>query len=206
MAVQKRVARFGRGDSELVVEDPETLKVLYDPLRLKMIGRLGEPRTAKELAEELGRPLTSLYYHLNLLVDHGLAKVEEERVNGRAVERVFRRTADQFVAHGEVGRVVDGLIDRDAGLASRVGHLQRIHRGPARADVFTMIQDITFTATDEAVRRLADALRDAVKESVPRGGSKHSKVPTRRMRLIVALGEAEDQAPDGNSGRNPERR
>ena len=201
--VEMRVARFGEGDRQLVIEDPETLKVLYDPLRFKLVGLLRDGRTAKELAEELGRPLTSLYYHLNLLVEHGLVEVAEERISGRAVERVFRRGADEFVAHGEVGRVVDGLIDRDARLASMVAHLQQVNRGPARDDVFNMIQDVTFTAPPDVVKRLSDALREAVQSNVPRGEAKKSKSGGRRIRLVVALGEIEDKP--GDDRRKPRR-
>lgn len=199
--VDKRVARFGAGDRQLVIEDPETLKVLYDPLRLKLIGRLRDGRTAKQLAEELDRPLTSLYYHLNLLVEHGLAKVDEERISGRTVERVFRRTADEFVAHGEVAKVVDGLIDRDASLASRVAHIQRIHRGPSRPDVFNMIQDLTFTATQAEAGRLIEAIRHLVESEVPKGG--RTKPGGRRFRFLLVFGETEDQP--GESSRRPRR-
>lgn len=207
MPVEKKVvARFGSGDKRLVIEDPETLKVLYDPVRFKVVGLLRDGRTAKELAEELGRPLTSLYYHLNLLVEHGLAEVQEERISGRTVERVFRRAANEFVAHGEVGKVVDGLVDPDARLASMVGHLRHVHQGPGSPGTLNMIQDVTFNATEDVVRRLSEALHDAVRTNVPTPESRQAKSGTRRIRLVIALGGAEDKPGDESRPPRSEKR
>ena len=196
------VARFGEGTKRQTIEDPEALKVLYDPVRFKIVSLLRDGQTAKELAEELSRPLTSVYYHLNLLVEHGLAEVQEERISGRTVERVFRRAADEFVAQGEVGAVIDGLVDRDARLASMVNHLRELHRKPADPGAVNMIQDLTFSATAEQLRGLVEAVRDAVQQHVPKPAGKAHKSGERRVRLLIALGEVD--AP-GDPGRRPRR-
>lgn len=180
----------------MVVEDPEALKVLYDPLRFKIVGLLGEGRTAKEIADEVDRPLTSLYYHLNVLVEHGLVKVEEERIRGRSVERTFRRVADEFAADAEMATVVGGLLDRRGGLASAVEHLRKAFQPddgePARRGV-RMVMDMCFDSTDDEARLVLERLREAIDEQVH--GLDSTGGERRRFRLVVAISEAE---ADGN--------
>lgn len=198
MPPRKRVAaRFGPpGGSKVVIDDPEALKVLYDPLRFKIIGLLGEGRTAKEIADEIERPLTSLYYHLNVLVEHGLVKVEEERVSGRSVERLFRRVADEFAADAEMATVVGGILDRRGGLASAVEHLRRAfqpedneHEQPRRG--VRMVMDMCFTSSDGEAHQVMERIREAVDEHVH--GLNESKGSQRRFRLVVAISEADDE-------------
>lgn len=197
MPAERRVfAKFGKGNVRQVIDDPETLKVLYDPVRFKLVAMLRDGRTAKELAEELGRPLTSLYYHLNLLADHGLVEVEEERIRGRTVERVFRRAADEFLADGEVGAVVDGLVDRDERLSSAVEHLRRIYKTDRstsdRRAGRKLVMDVTFTADPETVDSLMTNLREVVQATVPESRGRARRVKGRKFRLLVTLGETDD--------------
>jgi len=70
-----------------IVKDVATLKAVADPIRLTVLERaMAEPArlwTAKEFAAEVGIPPTKIYYHLNLLEQHGLLQVRETRlVNG----------------------------------------------------------------------------------------------------------------------------
>ena len=64
-----------------VVRNPETLRLIADPLRLRLLELLRrEPRTVTELAELLEMPRTNLYYHIGLLEKHDLVQVAESRV------------------------------------------------------------------------------------------------------------------------------
>lgn len=74
----------------LEVDSLEQFDALLSPRRLHLLEVLEAPRSAKEAAEELGVPVTRLYYHLNALLEHGLIEVVEERSAGAMVERVFR--------------------------------------------------------------------------------------------------------------------
>lgn len=198
MPPRKRIAaRFGPGGERVVIEDPEALKVLYDPLRFKIVGLLGEGRTAKEIADEIDRPLTSLYYHLNVLVEHGLVKVEEERIKGRSVERLFRRVADEFAADADMATVVGGILDRRGGLASAVDHLRRAFQ-PDQEDTphrgTRMVMDMCFTSSDEEAQRVMEHIRRAVDENVH--AVEEGEGPQRRFRLVVAISEAEGEDND----------
>jgi DNA-binding transcriptional ArsR family regulator len=96
--------RFGDKGKPLVIDDPATFKALLDPLRHRIIGLLDEPKSIRQLAEALEMPAGRLYYHLDVLVERGLAKVIDHRTSGTNVERVFARAADRFQLSEEIAR------------------------------------------------------------------------------------------------------
>lgn len=78
--------------------DPAALRVLSDPLRSFMVYSLvGEAKTARQLAAEVGCPPTRLYYHLQQLLKHGLIGVESTRLVSGIVEKHYRAAAREFV-------------------------------------------------------------------------------------------------------------
>jgi DNA-binding transcriptional ArsR family regulator len=78
----------------LVIRDAETLRIVSDPLRLRMLELMRErPQTAKGLATALRVSRTKLYYHLNLLTDRGLIAVADTRLVSGIVEKQYRVTA-----------------------------------------------------------------------------------------------------------------
>jgi len=80
-----------------VIDDPETLRLIADPLRLRMLELLRqEPRTVTELAEILEVNRTKLYYHVKLLEAHDLIAVDETRIVSGITEKRYRVTAYRF--------------------------------------------------------------------------------------------------------------
>ena len=63
----------------MVITDLDTLRVLADPARFRLVetisSRPHDPWTVKEMARALGEPPTKLYYHVNLLEPKGLLVV-----------------------------------------------------------------------------------------------------------------------------------
>ncbi|HEU5087184.1 MAG TPA: helix-turn-helix domain-containing protein [Roseiflexaceae bacterium] len=81
-------------DEIFLITSVETLKVVADPLRLQLLALLRDrPRPAKQLAAALHVPLKKLYYHLNLLEEHGLIRVVDTRVISGIIEKHYRVTA-----------------------------------------------------------------------------------------------------------------
>ncbi len=77
-----------------VIDDPDVVRLIGDPLRLKLLELLRQqPRTVKELAETLDVPRTRLYHHINLLEEHDLIAVDETRVVSGIIEKRYRATA-----------------------------------------------------------------------------------------------------------------
>lgn len=77
-----------------VIDSVETLKVVADPLRLRILALLRrEPATAKQIAQELDAPIKKLYYHLGLLEEHALIRVRSTRIVSGIVEKQYEPTA-----------------------------------------------------------------------------------------------------------------
>src|SRR5262245_31172041 len=78
-----------------VIDDLATLRLLSDPLRL--IEELGVvPTTVKALARAMGMKPNRLYYHVNLLEQHGLVRVTHTRIVSGIVERTYALVARHF--------------------------------------------------------------------------------------------------------------
>jgi DNA-binding transcriptional ArsR family regulator len=112
--------------AELLIDDVEQLKIMADPLRLRIVEILGETPihtwTAKEVAERLGTKQTKLYHHLGLLEEHGFIRVAETRLVSGIVEKRYAVVAQSFRvernllagagAQDAVGKVLDAIFEK----------------------------------------------------------------------------------------------
>jgi DNA-binding transcriptional ArsR family regulator len=78
---------------EFVVDDLDTLKVLADPLRLRIRELMIEPTTVKQVAGALDLLPTKLYYHINLLEKHGLIVLVDTRIVSGIIEKHYQVSA-----------------------------------------------------------------------------------------------------------------
>jgi DNA-binding transcriptional ArsR family regulator len=86
-----------------VIDDLATLRLLSDPLRLRLIEELGvRPTTVKVLAKTMGMKPNRLYYHVNLLEEHGLVRVTDTRIVSGIVERTYGLVARHFAVSNEL--------------------------------------------------------------------------------------------------------
>jgi DNA-binding transcriptional ArsR family regulator len=90
------------------VSDLDQIRVLADPLRIRIVEAFCEERTTKQVAQLLGEKPTKLYHHVDSLERVGLIRLSRTRQNRGtmekyylAVARTFR--ADSRVFHGEKG-------------------------------------------------------------------------------------------------------
>ena len=80
-----------------MVSDLETLKVLTDPLRLQILELLDpKPQTVNDIANKLGLSSSRLYYHFNMLEQHGLINVVETRMVNNMFEKLYWLTAENI--------------------------------------------------------------------------------------------------------------
>lgn len=90
-----------------VVNELDTLKVLADPLRLRIRELMEKPTTVKQVAEKLDLPPTKLYYHINLLEKHGLIVLVDTRIVSGIIEKHYQiaarvvRVAKHLLSTGE---------------------------------------------------------------------------------------------------------
>lgn len=102
------------------VEDPRVFEVLNNPLRFRIVRRLVEPKSIREVAAELDAPPTRLYYHFNLLEEVGVIHVVETRKVGAMLQKVFQVRAKTFrpspkltesdLTPAELARITAGVV------------------------------------------------------------------------------------------------
>src|SRR6476661_318282 len=97
MSVNDQVPDYDLEDM-LVVTAPAQLRSLADPLRATLLELLLErAASVTEMAQAVGRPKSTVAYHVNLLVEAGLFKVVrtqrvraiEERYYGRVARTIY---------------------------------------------------------------------------------------------------------------------
>lgn len=87
----------------LTISDLETLKVISDPLRLKIyqtvsdFNQNGQLCSVKEIADTLQTPQSRLYYHIKQLENSGLLLVGETRLVSGIVEKRYRVQAYRLI-------------------------------------------------------------------------------------------------------------
>jgi DNA-binding transcriptional ArsR family regulator len=175
-------------ERERIVSDVETLKALSDPLRLKiletMVGRSGEPWSAKDLAAALGVPQTRLYHHIELLLERDLIRVAGQRVVSGIIETRYRVAALSL-------RLDRRLLAGDADTAASTRAMVATVIEGARDDLEVALRN--FAA-------LPEGSDQAFKPIVTRGRA--NLVPARaaelRERLVALLDEyeADPDAPE----------
>jgi DNA-binding transcriptional ArsR family regulator len=118
----------------LVVTAPEQLRALADPLRTTLLELVLErAATVTELAQAVGRPKSTVAYHVNSLVEAGLFRVVRTR-RVRAIEERF---------YGRVARTL------------YIGVLQR----PEDKQVVAAINGVAQAAAESAAAHATDDLR-----------------------------------------------
>ena len=84
-------------DDIFTITSLETLKVFSDPLRQQIIDTLLDGRkTVKQIALDLDTIPTKLYYHINLLEEHGLIRVVDTRIVSGIIEKHYGIAARNF--------------------------------------------------------------------------------------------------------------
>lgn len=85
--------------SKHTLVDLAQIRVLADPLRLRILGALvSEPRTTKQVAELLGEKPTKLYHHVQAMEKAQLVRLVDTRPKRGTVEKYYQATATLFQA------------------------------------------------------------------------------------------------------------
>jgi DNA-binding transcriptional ArsR family regulator len=86
----------------VILEEPQVLRALLDPLRLRLLAALTSPDSASGLARRLGLARQQVNYHLGELEDAGLITPVEERRRGNCIERLVQASAAALAISPEV--------------------------------------------------------------------------------------------------------
>jgi DNA-binding MarR family transcriptional regulator len=108
------------------IDSLETLRLLTDPLRMRVMSAFADrpdtPFTVKQLAGQLDVRPTRLYYHVNLLEEHGLIKVASSRIVSGIIEKSYVAVASSITIDRELLKV--SAAGREAAAASITALMQ----------------------------------------------------------------------------------
>ena len=150
----------------LILKEPEQLKALGHPLRvrvLEMLGQEGEWQlTNRELAQRLGVDPGHLHFHVRMLLKAGLIELADSEGRGRekpyrAVAKVFR-VAPELLAAGGASDLQAAMIDQ----------VQRAHAVYSGTGVFRSAQlevKLTIERALELMSTFLEAARDLEDEN-----------------------------------------
>lgn len=158
----------------LTITDMEQVRLLTDPLRLKLLEVFAQgAATTKQVAEKLGEKPTRLYHHVEALEKVGLIKLVRTRQNRGAVEKYYEAIAQRFIV--EAGLFTGGKRDEAASdsvtmarsvintthreLMEALEHPERCsHAAPA------ILTRATIEASAEDVRKLHKQILDLMRD------------------------------------------
>lgn len=199
--------------------DLEQIRILADPLRLRMLEAFGAERTTKQVADLLEEKPTRLYHHVDALEGAGLIRLTRTARKRGTTEKYYRAVAESFRAElglfaPDDGMETDPLFDLIDQTLDRTRLELRNVLGTGGAAVLEQEGLHTFVeieATPDRIDRLRtdlmallDGLRhhespaessgaDEVAEDAP---AEDLSADQRRYRLTIALfplaGEAKD--------------
>ncbi len=182
--------RTPRSIQDRMTLDPATLKALADPVRSFIVYSLvSEAKTVKTMAQELGVPVTRLYYHVQRLQALGLVFVEKTRQVSGIREKHYRAAARELVLdraafasgndldRGRSEALLGFVFDQsrvEIARALEAGHLDAVRRWP---EVDALMAVRTVLRLDDAqaerlYRRLADfwtEYEDIARNPAPNG-------------------------------------
>lgn len=86
-----------------ILNSPEEVNIISDPIRLKIILTLGtSPKTAQDLSDALGVSRSKIHYHLKILEQNGMIEVvDTELING-ITQKYFLPVARAFIPNSEI--------------------------------------------------------------------------------------------------------
>lgn len=172
----------------MVISDLDSLKVITDPLRLRLLeiisSDLERTWTAKEMARAIGTSQTKLYHHLSLMEQHGFVRVAETRLVSGILERRYAATAQGF-------RVDRSLLALGGGADSMAGAVDAV-LDKTRAEILAGIRSGLIARAAEADQGRRMAFWDTHARLRPAS-------VRRVVRLIKQLAEIDDTDEPGGA-------
>lgn len=131
---KRRKGRKREQAAVLTLTDLDQIKLLAEPIRLRLLGAFGDEKTTKQVAGELGEKPTRLYHHVAALERAGLIVLTRTAPNRGTTEKYYQAVARAF--RGEVGVLPSS-------------------GAPAAGELARVVRSMLTTTADEAEQLLA---------------------------------------------------
>jgi DNA-binding transcriptional ArsR family regulator len=197
------------------IDDPRLAKALSHPLRVRIMGVL-EQRTAtpKDLSRALGANLENVAYHVRMLRDLGLIKLERRRRVGGAVEHHYRAlarprvSAKAWAQMPEIAQraVIGAALDQIGALVTAAADEGLFSRPDCHVSRRPLVLDNEgFAEASKIVSRALDELVEAERRAKERVREGTEEVPTTAVTLLFETPQELAPAPQHDRRRSASR-
>ncbi|HEU4366514.1 MAG TPA: helix-turn-helix domain-containing protein [Candidatus Krumholzibacteria bacterium] len=207
-----------RQAASLTLTDVHQVKVLADPLRIRILEELCKAeRTTKQVAQLLGEKPTKLYHHVEALERVGLIRLARTRPNRGTTEKYYISVARQFNADSRIFSAADAgaeaegdalqamiatVFDRTAG---ELRDLVAQNRGSEGIEEQGVLSYLEVRTDDKHARQLRARLMRLIK-SLDETHESTKKSGEKRYRLTIAFYPLDPDAPGPPPGGAEEKR
>lgn len=184
-------------DSIQVLTDLEQIRVLADPLRIRILELLcDEELTTKQVARKLDEKATRLYHHVEALERVGLIRLTRTRQNRGTIEKyyigvakAFRADAQAFMGQAgteETGEALEAMVGTITDTVSReVRQLIKNSGGAELLEDDGLLSFIEINTGQDEIDKLQKKLKQTVMKLVDDAAVEPAE-GDRRYRLLVA--------------------
>jgi DNA-binding transcriptional ArsR family regulator len=175
--------------------DLDQMKVLADPLRIRILELFCEERTTKQVAGILGQPPTRLYHHVAALERVGLVRLARTQQRRGAMEKYYLAVARTFSAdprlfssgrvrqlrkatHGVAAQILENTSADLAALLER-------GEGPAALEEVGVLSYLEVRATPARLKAIRARLMEVLKSTST--GRSRADASVRSYRLTIAF-------------------
>ncbi len=195
MATKKKAT--DERDSIQVLTDLEQIRVLADPLRIRILELLcDEELTTKQVARKLDEKATRLYHHVEALERVGLIRLTRTRQNRGTIEKYYIGVAKAFRADAQAFTGQPGSEDAGEALGAMVStitdtvanELRQLLMNPGgqRAlEADGLLSFVEINAGQDEIDKLQKKLKDTVMKLADDCAEEPAE-GDRRYRLMVA--------------------
>ena len=176
---KRRKGRKPEQAAVVTLTDLDQIKLLAEPIRLRLLAAFGEEKTTKQVAQALGEKPTRLYHHVEALERAGLIVLTRTAPNRGTTEKYYQAIARAF--RGEFG-VIPGA--------------------PVGGELASVVRTMLATTADEAEHVLATGKAQALSDEgvlgfleLQIGARRASEVQRELMALLDRLRDEEPDAP-----------
>ncbi|GJM44926.1 MAG: hypothetical protein DHS20C21_17680 [Gemmatimonadota bacterium] len=190
----------------MVLTELEQIKVLADPLRIRILEELCEERTTKQVAERLGEKPTKLYHHVEALDRVGLISLTRTKQNRGTLEKYYQAVARSFRADTRAFSALSETPDEEK---DALRHVVETILSSTSAELMSLIESgqadrlegeglLTFVeigVDEEHVRELRKRLEDIIAWLTSLADDDDDSIPEQRHRLTIAYYPIESREP-----------
>jgi DNA-binding transcriptional ArsR family regulator len=179
----------------LTLSSLEQVKVLADPLRIRILESLMIERTTKQVADLLGERPTKLYHHVDALERVGLIRPTRTRQNRGTIEKYYQAVARSFRSNSRlfetpsrkkntraVSKLLTTIFDNTS---EELRDLLASGTSPGDVQKEGVLSYVEIRASSETMRSIRGKLASLVKHD--RDSNREPDEEMRRFRLTVAF-------------------